>query len=66
VRTEDWLRLQGCGRKVRFATEADALAMEIRLAANHRKYQGRYHCAYCDGWHLTSQQLGTRPVRRKP
>jgi len=44
-----------CKRKERFATqrEADDAVYRNRMEGTPL---GAYHCAWCDGWHLTSRE----------
>lgn len=51
---EAWRMWKGCSRKVKFHHEGQA------RRAGHKVNQRAYRCAYCDGWHLTSQSGGRR------
>ena len=46
-----------CGRKLKYNSESEALSMALCLLHKHGAAHLRaYHCPYCHGWHLTSQQ----------
>lgn len=46
-----------CGRKYRYDTYELALHHALRRIDNGAAQLRVYHCPYCDGWHLTSQEL---------
>lgn len=44
-----------CGRKFRYETEIDALAMADRCVLRGSPELRAYHCRLCGGWHLTKK-----------
>lgn len=46
---------RSCGKKYRYATEAEALSAATRRVLKGAPMLRAYPCGYCDGWHLTKQ-----------
>ncbi len=51
----EFQRVAGCTRKVRFATEDEAIGAAIRVSCNSGRPMRTYRCDRCGGYHLTSQ-----------
>jgi hypothetical protein len=67
----DWSQVPTPCRKIRYETRRSAVNAARRHEQTKTKSgrQHPYHCPFCDGWHMTSQQpaqrkLGIRRRRR--
>ena len=55
---------RSCGRKARYPTEGDALALARKFEALGAPALRAYKCRYCGGWHLTKTEKRTKAPRR--
>lgn len=48
------LRRKGCGRKIRYTSQAEALAglKALTREKGHQGYLTPYHCQFCNGYHF--------------
>ena len=69
MKREEWRRLRGCARKIRYESPVQAIAAIIGMWANFPDEEpadmDEYECRYCGGWHVGHRGEDPAAVKRR-
>ncbi len=51
----EYVRVNSCTKKIRYATEDEAIGAAIRVSCRSGRPMRTYRCDRCRGWHITGK-----------